>query len=146
VTKARLIVFCAAGLAFAQTPAGNAVPPITDAQREALKKVLTAGEAEAKGKVQPSAEKLASLAKDINRSVLSDKPDEVLVTKLRAELLDTAVGLVKAAVDMKLATVSDLGKVLTPEQKRFLLTELEKPGAPSDLTELVQKTLIEAKK
>ena len=144
--KARLIVLCAAGLTFAQAPAANPVPPITDAQREVLKKVLTAGEAEAKGKVQPSAENLASLAKDINRSVLSDKVDEALVTKLRAELLDTAVGLVKPAVDMKLSTVSELGKVLTPEQKKFLLTELEKPGAPSDLTELVQKKLIETKK
>ena len=36
--------------------------------------------------------------------------------------------------------------MLTPEQKKFLLTELEKPGAPSDLTELVQKKLIETKK
>lgn len=140
--KARLIVFCAVGFALAQTPSANQLPPITDTQREAINKVVAAGDAEAKGKIQPSAEKLANLAKDINRSVLSDKPDEVLVTKLRAELLDTAVGLVKAAVDMKLSTVSELGKVLTPEQKKFLLIELEKPGAPSDLTELVQRKLL----
>jgi len=144
--KVPLIVFCAAGLALAQTPPESLAPPITDSQREALKKVLTAGDAEAKEKIQPSAEKLASLAKDINRNVLSDKLNEALVEKLRAELLDTAAGLVKAAVDMKLSTVSELGKVLTPEQKKFLLTELEKPGAPSDLTELVQKKLLETKK
>ena len=130
----------------AQGPAVERDPiALSPEQREALQKILAAGDADAKTRVQPAAQKLADVAREIDRNVLSEKPDAGLNEKLRTSMIEAVVELVKIALDFKLAAVSEIGKTLTPEQKKFLLAELEKPGSNPDLTDLVQKKLIERK-
>jgi hypothetical protein len=62
--------------------------------------------------------------------------------ELRVKLISAVTEVVKLAIAAKLAAVWEIGKLLTPEQKKLLLSELEKPGANPDLSELVQRTII----
>jgi len=46
---------------------------------------------------------------------------------------------VRSAMERRLRVVREIIKVLTPEQKKLVQAELEKPGANPDLAETVTK-------
>lgn len=109
---------------------------------ETLKKLFTSSDTDSKSRIQPTAEKIADIAKAIDRNLLSDKPDPELDKKLRADMTSAVLDTVKIAMEIRLNSISDIAKVLTPDQRKFLLTELDKPGTNPDLAELIQKTLM----
>ena len=129
----------------AQTPPPPAAPAassLTPAQMETLKKLLASSETDSKTRIQPTAEKITEIAKAIDRNVLSDKPDPELDKKLRADMTSAVLETVKIAMDIRLNSIADIAKVLTPDQKKLLLAELDKPGTNPDLAELVQRRLM----
>ena len=125
----------------AQTPTAAPVTPsattLTDAQRHALE---TIGK-DLESKIQPAALKLASLAKDYDRNLLAEKPDPQLEQKLANELTETVSQLVAEAIRARIQSVGEIAKLLTPEQKKLLLAELDKPDTNPDLVELIKKVL-----
>jgi Spy/CpxP family protein refolding chaperone len=122
---------------------GENAPALTAAQRQSFQDIMQSAEKAATAQAAADVLKLGEIAKRIDRNLLSEKPDEAIHEKLSAELTDAVAGLVRAAIAIKLNTVRDLAKVLTPEQKRFVITELDKPGANPDLTELLKKVFSE---
>jgi hypothetical protein len=129
----------------AQTPAPPTAPApssLTPAQMETLKKLLASSDTDSKARIQPTAEKITEIAKAIGRNVLAEKPDPELDKKLRADMTNAVLETVKIAMDIRLNAIADIAKVLTPDQKKFLLAELDKPETNPDLAELVQRRLM----
>jgi Spy/CpxP family protein refolding chaperone len=122
---------------FAQdaAPKGSA---LTAEQKQTLQQKLQTLESDAKAQTEKQNAKIAEIAKNIDRNLLSGKPDEELDRKLSADFATEVTNLVNTAIQAKLTTVREMVKVLTPEQKAALLVELEKPGANPDLAELVK--------
>jgi Spy/CpxP family protein refolding chaperone len=124
-------------MALAQPALGTAVSQdaahtLSDSQKQAMKRIET----ESKKKAAPIALKLAATAKKIYENMLSDKPNDALRKKLAAEL-DAVAGQL---LTIKGQTIHDLVMVLTPEQKRLIKNEMQKPGAAGDLSEVIAKT------
>jgi len=115
---------------------------LTDAQKQAI----DAAGKDLATKVAPVALKLATLAKDYDRNILAEKPDPALQKKLADEMADAVAQLVSAAIRARIQSVDELAKLLTPEQKKLLLAELDKPDANPDLAELTKKVLGDKKK
>jgi Spy/CpxP family protein refolding chaperone len=124
-------------------PAPNA---LTGAQQQALQQAVQAAESAGQTEAAPLAAKIAVIAKSFDRNILSDKPDADLDGKLSNQLVAAVGEVVTAALHAKLNGVHEIVKVLTPEQKKVLLAELEKPDTNPDLTELVGNVLGEKKK
>jgi NTP pyrophosphatase (non-canonical NTP hydrolase) len=136
-------------LILAAIMAGQEQAPVTalsPAQRQEFQKIAQAAEKEAKVQAETLAQTLGEVARKIDRNLLSDQPDPELHRRLSDELADAVAGLVRTAIHMKLDTARDLVKVLTPEQRKLVLAELEKPGANPDLTELLGKVFPDSKK
>lgn len=126
------------GQAQAVSPAVPSPTTLTDAQKRAMEAIGK----DLESKIQPtSALKLASLAKDYDRNILAEKPDAVLEQKLGDELAEAVSQLAAEAVRARVRAVSEMAKLLTPDQKKLLLAELDKPDANPDLVELVKKVL-----
>ncbi len=143
----RLLVFTMALCASAAASGQKDTPATTSpAQRKALQQVIDSAQNETKVLGESGAQKFGEIARRIDRNLLSDTPDDELHRRLSADLVDTVVGLVRTAMDIKLNAVRELVKVLTPEQKKLVLAELDKPGANPDLTELIGKLFAEPKK
>jgi len=111
---------------------------LTAEQKQALQQKVQTLESDTKAQTEKQNAKIAGIAKDIDRNLLSGKPSEELDRKLSADFAAQVTNLVNAAIQAKLAAVRDMVKVLTPDQKTLLLAELEKPGANPDLAELVK--------
>ena len=140
---AALALVLSIGSALAQTtPPAPSATALTEAQKQALE---AAGK-EVASQVQPAALKLASLAKDYDRNILAEKPDPELEKKLANEMVETISQLVAGAIRARIQSVREIAKLLTPEQKKLLLAELDKPGSNPDLVELINKVLGEKKK
>ncbi len=143
----RLLVFvialCAGTAVSGQEAAPAAMSP---AQRQALRQIMDSDEKETKIQAESGSQKLGEIAKRIDRNLLADTPDDELHRKLSAELVDTVAGLVRTALNIKLNTARELAKVLTPEQKKLVLAELDKPGANPDLTDLIGRVFAQPKK
>ena len=127
-----------------QPPAQGLAGPnvLTDAQKQMLK----AAETEFSAKIQPLAERLGRTAKELNRVLLSDKPDPEVERKLSDELADAVSQIVTGAIRLRVAAVHDIVNTLTAEQKKLLLTELDRPDANPDLIELMKKVFAEENK
>ncbi len=140
-----IAAFCsgAAGMAAEQSAPATELSP---AQRQQIQQIAQAAETETKAQAASGFLKLAEIAMRIDRNLLSETPDNALHEKLSSELAEAVAGVVRTAIYLKLNTVRDLAKVLTPEQKKLVLAELDKPGANPDLTELVKKVFPEPKK
>jgi Spy/CpxP family protein refolding chaperone len=119
-------------------PAAAARPSLTAAQKQALQAI----DDEAKKKAAPVALRFAKIVKDIYENMLADQPDEDLRAKLANEMKESTWEL----LSIKGQAIRDSVAVLTPEQKQILRTEMAKPGAPSDLTEVIGKTFRPASK
>ncbi|HZS47256.1 MAG TPA: hypothetical protein VFC63_19435 [Blastocatellia bacterium] len=122
--------------AVAQTP-GAGKPdnknsyPLTESQKQAIKKIKS----EAEKKAAPLATRLASIVKQDYQDMLADKSDEKLRERLTVELKDVTWQLLA----IKGQTMRDAVHVLTANQKEILKREMIKPGAPADLMELIDK-------
>jgi spore germination cell wall hydrolase CwlJ-like protein len=119
---------------------------LTGAQQQALQQALQAAESAGQTEAAPLAAKIAVIAKSFDRNALSEKPDAELDGKLSNQLVAAVGEVVTAALHAKLNGVHEIVKVLTPEQKKVLLAELDKPDTNPDLTELVGNVLGEKKK
>jgi hypothetical protein len=119
---------------------------LTGAQQQAFQQALQAAESAGQTEAAPLAAKIAVIAKSFDRNILSEKPDADLDGKLSSQLVAAVGEVVTAALHAKLNGVHEIVKVLTPEQKKALLAELDKPDTNPDLTELVGNVLGEKKK
>jgi Spy/CpxP family protein refolding chaperone len=111
----------------ANKPAVN--HPLSEAQMQAIKSIL----AESKKKAAPVALRLGLTAKQVYENILSDKPDEAVAERLSKEMKE----VVGELVSIRGQSMREAVKVLTPEQKQLLKSEMAKPGAPADLMELI---------
>ena len=112
-----------------QADKSSASHPLSEAQMQAIKSIL----AESKKKAAPVALRLGLTAKQVYENILSDKPDEAVAERLSKEMKE----VVGELVSIRGQSMRDSVKVLTPEQKQLLKSELVKPGAPADLMELI---------
>lgn len=119
---------------------------LTAAQQQAVQQALQAAESTGQTEAATLAAKIAVIAKSFDRNILSEKPDVDLDGKLSNQLVAAVGEVVTAALHAKLNGVHEMVKVLTPEQKKILLAELDKPDTNPDLTELVGNVLGEKKK
>ncbi len=114
---------------------------LTPDQKQALQQKAQALETTAKAQTEKQTAKIAEIAKNIDRNLLSGKPDDELDRKLSADFAAEVTSMVSGAIQAKLTATREMVKVLTPDQKAALLAELEKPGANPDITELINKVL-----
>jgi hypothetical protein len=106
-------------------------PRLTDSQVQALKTIRRNSEM----KAVPHALRLAETAKKIYENMLSDKEDQRLRRRLERELDRIGASLIA----IKGQSIRDMVGVLSADQKALLKTEMRKPGAPADLSELIVK-------
>jgi uncharacterized membrane protein YgcG len=124
----------AAGTAKAQTNQSggdttDAAHTLTDAQKQSIKRIQT----EAERRAAPAALRLAAIVSKVYANMLADKPD----ARLRATLSARMERATWAVLSIKGQSVYDILRVLTPAQRQLVRTEMQKPGAPMDLSEVV---------
>lgn len=145
--KAKLTIFfflsvmlCAAcvGKGLAQTSPGaentaaDAAHTLTEAQKQAIKRIKI----ESEKRAAPAALRLAGIVSKIYENMLSDRPDEALRARLSSEMKEATWKLLA----IKGQAVRETVNVLTPDQKRLIKSEMRKPGAPGDLSEVIART------
>jgi Spy/CpxP family protein refolding chaperone len=143
---AKLALFSIAMFAAAIGNSQAQSPPAPNDLTGAQKQMLTAAEADLAAKIAPLAEKVGQSAKALDRALLADKPDPALERKLGDEFADAVSQIVVGAIRLRVAALHDIVATLTPEQKKLLLAELDKPGTDPDLLELMKKVFAEKKK
>ena len=116
-----------AGGAFSQTV--TVIPKLTPEQMTAMEKV----KADAEKKSAPIAIQLAATSKKIFENMLSGKEDQKLRLRLAKDLHRFAGQL----LDIKGQSYRDTIAILTPVQKGVVMAELNKPGPPADLEEII---------
>lgn len=126
----------------AQDKAAPASNTLTAAQQQAVQQAMQAADNAGKSEAASLAAKVGEIAKGFDRNILSGKPDTGLDTKLADQLVAAVGEVVTAAMHAKLNGVREIVKILTPEQKKLLLAELDKPDTNPDLTELVGNLLV----
>jgi len=104
---------------------------LSPAQIDQLKTV----KASLEKKAAPAALGLAATAKKVYANMLADKEDQKLRKKLNKDLHRYAGEL----LNIKGQSFRETLAVLTPQQKKLVLAELQKPDAPGDLSEAVEK-------
>ena len=120
----------------AKTPwvAGQEVIPtlaLAPSQVQAIKSIRRRTEMRA----APFALRIATATKKIYNNMLSEKENEALRRRLSKEMNEAVV----AVVNIKGQSIREMVTVLTSEQRRFVRSEMEKPGAPADLSELIMR-------
>lgn len=110
----------------------DAVHTLTEAQKETIKRIKV----ESEKKAAPVALKLAGAVSKIYENMLADKPDEELRARLSTEMKEAAWEL----LTIKGQAIRETVNVLTPEQKQLIKSEMHKPGAPADLSEVIAHT------
>jgi|ERR1700677_2149933 hypothetical protein len=144
-----LLILLAAPLYLAAQDKPSPAPTpntLTAAQQQALQQALQAVETAGQSEAAPLAVKIGVIARSFDRNVLAEKPDAELDVKLSNQLVEAVGAVVTAELHAKLNGVREMIKVLTPQQKKILLAELDKPDINPDLTELVGSVLGEKKK
>ena len=116
---------------------------LTAEQKQAIQQKVQSLESDSKAQAEKFTAQIADIAKKIDRNLLSGQPDLELDRKLSADFDAAVTNLVSSAIRSKLTVSREIAKVLTPDQKAVLLTELEKPGANPDLAELINKVFAE---
>lgn len=118
------------GLVTQNTP--DAAHTLSDAQRQAIKRIHLTSEKRA----ALPALRLARVVSQIYKNMLANKPDDGLRVKLAAELKEVTWQL----LEIKGEGIRQTVNVLTPAQKQLVRTEMAKPGAPADLSEVIAHT------
>jgi hypothetical protein len=109
----------------------DAAHTLSEAQKLKIKRI----QIESEQKAAQAALRLAAIVNRIYDNMLADKPDEKLRARLSAEMKDAAWTLLA----IKGQTVREIVNVLTVEQKQFIKSEMRKPGAPGDLSEVISR-------
>ena len=104
---------------------------LSEAQLRAIKAIRR----ESEKRAAPLALRVASATKHIYGNMLADKEDQALRRKLSAQMNQAVVALLA----IKGQSIRDVIAVLTPAQKQLVKSEMRKPGAPGDLTELMAR-------
>ncbi len=133
------ILLLAGGGALQAQDTASKTGTLTAEQKQTIQRKVQSLETDAKAQTEKATAKIAEIAKNIDRNLLSVKPDEDLDRKLSADFAAEVANLVSGAIQSKLTVSREMVKVLTPDQKAVLLAELEKPGANPDLSELIGK-------
>ncbi len=108
------------------------VPELSGEQRKAIEAInRTAME-----KGAPIALKMEGVVKGIYTNMLSDHPDE----QLRQSLAEELSSITSQLLTVKGASIRDTVGILTAEQKQMIKSQMKKPGASGDLSELIAKT------
>lgn len=130
-----LIIFFLTAVSYAQTADNSeALRKLSLQQIESLKNIKTKAAREA----APLAKQLAVTVKQVYDNMLADKPDEKRRKKLSKQMTDTTGKLLL----IKGNSIRAMIAVLTPEQKELLKSEMKKPDAPADLSELFERVFI----
>lgn len=111
---------------------GDPIPALSEAQKEAIERIKVATEKRA----APVALRFAGIVTKVYDNMLADKPNEKLRVQLSTRMKATAWEL----LTIKGQAIRETVNVLTPEQKQFIKSEMLKPGAPGDLSEVIEKT------
>lgn len=117
---------------------GQQVQSKTDVLTPAQRTKMIAIQKDAEQKAAPAAAHLAEITRQIYANMLAETPDEALRTKLSGEMRDAVWQL----FEIKGQSIHDAIRVLTPTQRKQLKTEMVKPGAPADITELIGKIFL----
>ncbi len=132
VTMLFLIVILLTITVSAQTDSSSNVKlPLSATQMDAVKNIRNKAATEA----APLALQLATAVKQIYDNMLADAPN----AKLREKLSKQMTGTVVKILLIKGQSIREMVGILTPEQKKFLKTEMTKPDAPADLSELMER-------
>jgi hypothetical protein len=118
---------------------------LTEPQKKALEKAKQTMDSETKTKTVAISLKLAALAKSLDRNMLADPPDPETDKRLLNDLVQTVTEMVAGVLQTKIAADREVVKLLTPEQKKILLAEIEKADANPDLAELIGKLFVDKK-
>jgi hypothetical protein len=124
-----------------QAPA--AALPVRPTLTEAQKQMLKAAEADFNSKIAPFAEKVSRTTKDLNRVLLDGKADPDLRGRLADDLANRVSELAAEAIRTRVSALGAMVDSLSPEQKKVLLAELDKPGADADLLNVMKKVFKE---
>jgi hypothetical protein len=109
--------------------AAHDVPALTDAQKTAIASLRS----ETEKKATLMAVQLAAIVQRIYDNNLSDTPNEDLRVALDNEMKDLVWQLLMTKGDAMWAAF----RLLTPEQKRIVRTEIAKPRSPGDLPDVM---------
>lgn len=109
--------------------AAQDVPALTDAQKTAIASLRS----ETEKKATLMAVQLAAVVERIYGNNLSDTPNEELRVGLDNEMKDLVWQLLMTKGDAMWAAF----RLLTPEQKRIVRTEIAKPRPPGDLPDVM---------
>jgi hypothetical protein len=123
-----------------------AAPPVRPTLTEAQKQMLNAAEPDLSSKMAPFAERVTRTAKDLNRALLADKADPDMQRKLADDLAKAVSGLAAEAIRLRVSALRAIVASLSPQQRSFLLAEIDKPGADADLLNVMKKVFEEDKK
>lgn len=110
----------------------DAAHTLSEAQRRTIARI----KAESEKRAAPAAARLAGVVSGLYANMLADRPDERQRAKLDAELKELTWELLVIKGQLMRDTVA----VLTPEQKQLVKSEMKKPGAPADLSEVIART------
>jgi hypothetical protein len=129
-----ILIWCAACATLSQTRVSATVQvdpahTLTDAQKQEIKRIQT----EAEKRAAPAALQLAGIVSKIYENMLADQPDEKLRVALSAQMEKATWAL----LSIKGQSIHDIVRVLTPAERQLVKAEMQKPGAPSDLSEIV---------
>ena len=119
------------------------VLPVRATLTEAQKQMLKAAEIDLNSRIVPFAEKVGRAAKDLSRSLLEGKADPELRGRLADDLANRVSELASEAIRLRVSALSALIDSLSPDQKKLLLSELEKPGADADLLNIMKNVFKE---
>jgi hypothetical protein len=123
------MVLCATVVGAQAAPAGPEAPPLNDAQKSAIRAL----QSDSEQKSAQAATQLAGIVQKIYENNLSDAPNE----DLRVTLDDQMRELVWQMVSIKGNAMWTAFRLLTPEQKRVVRTEIAKPRPTGDLPDVL---------
>jgi len=103
---------------------------------------LTKMKNEMETKIAERTKTAGDILKKASENMLSDNPDMEMRKKFHDEIISTVSFALELAADAMWKTAA----VLTPEQKKAILQELNKPDAPNDIFGLISNALVVPKK
>lgn len=109
----------------------DAAHALTAKQKSAMEAIQAAGEK----KAGPVALHFAEVVKRIYENMLAEHPDEGLRVSLSDDMKTTTWEL----LSIKGQVIRESVDILDLDQKKIVQEEMAKPGAPSDLSELIKK-------
>jgi hypothetical protein len=110
--------------------AAQGVPPLTDTQSSAIRALET----ESGQKTTQLAVQLAAVVQKIYDNNLSDTPNEQLGASLDTQMKE----LVWQMLQIKGSSMWAAYRLLTPDQKRIVRSEIAKPRPPGDLPDVME--------